>query len=151
MSLKQRFSPYWLLFFLAIIGVQIQLSVSNNQPIEYGPMLAPILLGLLFLFLFYINVRINGEGIGFNLSPFFARQYNWETITQAEIISYKPLRNFGGWGWRYSPSLKVWAYTVSGSTALSLTFRDGKTIYIGIPAAKKAEVQEAITRYQPKR
>jgi len=54
----------------------------------------------------------------------------WRKVAVLALQSSRPIRDFGGWGWR-SGRGGVQAFTVKGSSGVCLTMRDGKRDLIG--------------------
>lgn len=63
--------------------------------------------------------------------------YYWDDIASAELRTYAPLKEYGGWGLRYSLCGYGKALNVSGNQGLQLVFKDGKKLLIG---TRKREV-----------
>lgn len=147
MQSHQRMDLIWILL---LIGLSILFAVMVREPghpIEWGALL-PAGMAVLFYAFFFLDLKIDASGVRFRLSPFFRRGYTWDEVEEASVLPYRPILDFGGWGWRYSFNKKAWAYTVSGSMALRLTLKDGKTIFIGINDGDK--VRQALENYRPK-
>lgn len=53
-----------------------------------------------------------------------------ENVVAAESISYRPLREYGGWGIKGWSRRKI-AYNVRGDRGALLTRADGRTVLIG--------------------
>ena len=51
------------------------------------------------------------------------------TIQEAEAVTYRPIREYGGWGLRYGPNGK--AYNVSGNRGVQLAYGAGRRLLIG--------------------
>jgi hypothetical protein len=62
----------------------------------------------------------------FHLSP---RKIFYETIAGYQVITYRPIRDYGGWGLKCGP--KGRAYNVRGNRGVELKFTDGKTLMLG--------------------
>ena len=54
----------------------------------------------------------------------------FEEVTTMEAVSYRPIREFGGWGIRFGGGGKS-AWTTRGCKALRIATKDGKTVYVG--------------------
>ena len=54
-----------------------------------------------------------------------------------EARTYRPLLEYGGWGIRYAPFGKGWAYNVHGSQGVQLELTNGKRILIGSQRAEE--------------
>ena len=57
------------------------------------------------------------------------QNFDFTSITVVEATTYRPIRDYGGWGIRYGGPGK--AYNVSGNKGVLLTFGTGKTLMIG--------------------
>jgi hypothetical protein len=58
-------------------------------------------------------------------------------IVRWEARTYRPILEYGGWGIRYSPFAKGWAYNVSGNQGVQLELASGKRILIGPQRAEE--------------
>lgn len=66
------------------------------------------------------------------------KHYSWDDILKAEVRTYNPIGEFGGWGLRGAG--KDRAFNISGNQGLQLEFKDHKKLLIGTRQA------EAITK-----
>lgn len=147
----QRFSQAWIWVVLSVPGLAIigLFALGVNRQIVHGqkfgnnPMsdqglivtFSVILLVLLLVALLLgfgrLTTSIDVDGIRFRFFP-FALKFNlirWEAIGKIEVISYNPIRDFGGWGIRGNKMRK--AYTVSGGKALQVQLTNRKIILLG--------------------
>jgi hypothetical protein len=53
----------------------------------------------------------------------------WSEIERYEPRTYRPLREFGGWGIRWTPG--TLAYTVSGDRGVQLRLTTGRSVLVG--------------------
>ncbi len=90
-----------------------------------------------------LTTRINNEGIFYRFSPFHReeRSIAWEQISDIRIVSYHPIRQFGGWGIRYGKN--AIAYNVSGNKGIEITLKNGERILLG---TQKAEVMKSVLK-----
>jgi hypothetical protein len=93
-----------------------------------------IIFGVFFPILFYsakliTEVRTDGLYISFYPLLFKRIQIPFDSIVRSEIITYHPLRDYGGWGIRYGPEGK--ALNVSGDRGVLLELKNGEKILIG--------------------
>ncbi len=61
---------------------------------------------------------------------FPAKRIAFRDVVSVEAVTYRPLRDFGGWGIRFRPVGKS-AWTTRGNRALKIQLEDGKTVYLG--------------------
>ena len=67
------------------------------------------------------------------------RVIRWEEVETSEIITFNPLRDYGGWGIRSKNGVRV--YNVSGNKGLQVKLKSGKTILIG------TQLETELTRF----
>ncbi|GHV71610.1 hypothetical protein FACS189420_7290 [Bacteroidia bacterium] len=102
---------------------------------------------------------VNQEGVYVKMFPFHLKYkfFSWDTIAKSYIRKYKPIIEYGGWGFR-SSLLRVGsintnpiriginsnvAYNMSGNIGLQLIFTNGKKLLIG--THKQAELAEILS------
>jgi hypothetical protein len=61
-------------------------------------------------------------------------------VKSHEVITYSPLRDYGGWGIRYGSKGK--AYNVSGNRGVRLELSNGKRLLFG--SQRPEELSEAV-------
>lgn len=83
----------------------------------------------IFSIRFVIVVRNSGIYIKFFPVHFSFKHYPFESISAYDAVTYRPLRDYGGWGIRYSSQGK--AYNIKGNRGLMLKFTDGKHLLLG--------------------
>lgn len=150
---KQRFKQIWIWLLLLGINAQFIFAIvyqiilghtfGNNPMSNMGiaiSFIISITLSVLFYFL-NLETQIDGNGIYVRFFPFHKKFifYPRNTIKNAYVRTYKPLREFGGWG------LRGGAYNVSGNKGLQIEFTNGTTILIGTNEPDK--MQEAISQF----
>jgi len=92
-----------------------------------------------------LMVRLDSAGLTLHYWPLTRRKdFPLHHIIAWEAQDYRPFRDYGGWGIRYSLTKKQWAYTVTSSRGVLLTLADGKKIMIGSERAD--ELAAALTR-----
>lgn len=104
-------------------------------------------LGMLFLFWsIKLMTLIDRSGVSFRFFPFQMkyRTIRWEEIEKYEVIKYRPIADYGGWGLRYGKGGK--AYNVSGDRGLKLCLRSGKNLMIG--TQKEEELRGFLEKLQ---
>jgi hypothetical protein len=78
---ETQYFPWWV--YLLLAGVLI------------------VLLAVVVLFC-RLETTVSGDHVSvqFGWLPVFHKRIPLRDIERAEVCSYRPLRNFGGWGWR---------------------------------------------------
>jgi hypothetical protein len=112
--------------FSIINYVQMPASFSSIAP------LVIIFVANLILIALKLNTRINKQGIYFQLFPFQFKynEISWNDVLTIEVRKYKPIREYGGWGYRFSFKNGK-AYNISGNMGLQIVLKNGDKILIG--------------------
>lgn len=159
----QRFTQRWiwgLLIFLLLIqagvfGYGLYQQLVLGQPWGDRPMsdMALILTSIgIFLFsggmsyLFYslrLITEVRPEGLAIQFYPLHRKVIPYHRIKSCQARSYKPIREYGGWGIKFGPGGR--AYNVSGDRGVQLVLDDGKRILIG--SQRSDELERAIKRH----
>jgi hypothetical protein len=99
-------------------------------------------LALLFYKLKLVTV-VGTDGIHVRFFPLTSRKISFADITSCKARTYRPIREYGGWGIRYSRKGK--AYNVSGDRGVQLEFREGRPLLIGSQRAE--ELADVINKH----
>jgi hypothetical protein len=122
----QRFHQPWIWVLLG--GITLLMIVLG--PISWGGL---VVVGTIAAFLYSLRLRteVRADGIYFKMWPLHRsfRRISWSDIKQYESKQYRPLREFGGWGIRWTPG-KV-AYNVSGNRGVWIEQTNGRAVLIG--------------------
>jgi hypothetical protein len=96
-----------------------------------------------------LEVGWNSEMLKVKLWPFMFTPtvFKAEDIASVSLQTYKPIRDYGGWGLRYSKKNGK-AYTVKGNVGLVILLTSGKKVLIGTSQPDKW--QPFIALYQKK-
>ncbi|MFN8207425.1 MAG: hypothetical protein U0T82_08460 [Bacteroidales bacterium] len=98
------------------------------------------LLIIFFLLNIVLDLRITDLGISFRMRPLHWRWRNivWTEIQSARIIKYDGIRDYLGYGMRYSRK-RGWCYTISGPDGLELKSGRQERLLIGTHQGKKLQ------------
>lgn len=141
----QKFKQLWIwlllvgvngIFLYAIYQQIIQGKPMGNNPMsDTGLLIGSIVtLAMTLLFMnFRLDTQIKEDGIYVRFFPFNItyKKYSWDTISKAYIRQYNPIKEYGGWGIRFSFFGKGKALNISGDIGLQLEFKNGKKLLIG--------------------
>jgi hypothetical protein len=139
----------WLIFIIsgfAVIGnfgfgfyqqIILGIKFGDNPLSDNGLIITFILVLLLHLLIFFmlgysrLITTIDKNGIEYRFAPFHIkpRIIEWSAIESYQVISYNPIREYGGWGIRYGK--KGMAYSIRGDKGLLLNLKNSKTLLIG--------------------
>ena len=143
-SEKQRFRQWWIwlpvlvssAIFLWALVQQVALGVllGGNPAPDYVLVIFGLIFGAGFPLLMYrmgLDIEVREYGVSIRFWPFHRRwvEFGFDRIQKADAITYRPLRDYGGWGIRYGTKGK--AYNVSGNKGVLLTLSEGKNVLIG--------------------
>lgn len=123
---------YWgalvLTCFAMLAGWDTDLSPGQRVPAALGILVAALVLRWI---IGGLAVRVDPTGIFLHLggAPVLRRRVAFEEILSVEVVRYRPLRDFGGWGIRGWGKTKAW--TARGSQAVLLELTGDRQLYIG--------------------
>jgi hypothetical protein len=78
----------------------------------------------------HLSVEVKDDVLTVRYWPFSNRRIPLSEIASCEVRTYRPIREYGGWGVRYSWANGM-AYNVSGNRGVQLVLRDGRHVLIG--------------------
>jgi hypothetical protein len=163
----QKFTQKWIWITIVIlvvlcVGVQLYFGVimpfmhyswssmpsSVKQGVVVSGIVALIVLGVGWLMAaVQLVTEVRPDGLYVKFYPFHwsFKRIPLEDVEQFRALTYRPIREYGGWGLRYGKGGK--AYNVKGDEGVRLDYRDGKHLLIGSQRAK--EFEKALTRIAP--
>lgn len=99
----------------------------------------------LFLGLCHLNTEIHEHGIHYQFKPFHRqpKRVYWDDLEKVYVRRYRPLTEYGGWGYRVGVS--GGAYNVKGNQGIQLQFKNGRKLLIG--TQKPMEAKTIIDKY----
>ena len=145
----QRFRETWIwalvlpvsLFIIILFGYGMVKQLILGHPWGGKPMsdtalaiVGPlaVLFGIGLAYLFYsmrLVTEVRSDGLYIRFFPLTHQEIPFGDIKRCEVRTYKPIREFGGWGIRYGKGGK--AYNVSGNRGVQLELLHGKRLLIG--------------------
>lgn len=147
----QRFNQWWI-WLVGLAPVVIVLSqaavivfgeekVNTDALVAMGFVLLIVLLSFWWMKLLRLELVINGDYIRVEFKGliFAKRIIRWGEIETAEVVTYDPLWEYGGWGVKYGLK-KGWCYNVSGDKGLLLNLKNGKKFMIGTQKPDELQV-----------
>jgi len=153
---EQKFTQKWIWLLVGLIAIFAWVAfveqIILGTPVGTHPapdiivwiLLALFGVGLPWLFLkLKLVTRLEADRLVIRFRPLIIRAIPLADITSCEAVTYRPLRDFGGWGIRFSPKLGR-AYNASGNKGVQLVLKDGKRVLIG--SQKARPLAEAINK-----
>jgi hypothetical protein len=151
----QKFRQWWFIVLVLLVIIPcwygaIQQLIFKN-PFGDNPASDPVMFGIwivfgilfpVFLLSLKMETTIKTDGIYVMFFPFHRKpqRFPYSSIQSYLSVTYRPIRDYGGWGIRWGRDGK--AYNVSGNRGLQLEFVDGKRLLIG--SQKPEELEKAI-------
>ncbi|MEJ2004623.1 MAG: hypothetical protein P8X57_06605 [Cyclobacteriaceae bacterium] len=136
----------FLLFLAGLIILIVMERPDRNELITAVAIITTVmfLVGWLMLTL-KLEVKIEENRISYRMPPLINREQfiQRSEIEEYEVVDYKPVAHYGGWGLRYSPRHGK-ALTIAGSNGLALSLTSGKKLLLG--TRMKAEIDQAMRR-----
>jgi hypothetical protein len=106
------------------------------------------LLGVgIFCFVFFVmklKTEVRKDGLHIHFYPLMKRVIRFEEITRTDVRTYRPIREYGGWGIRSGLGKTGGAYNVSGNRGVQLELSGGKQLLVG--SQRPEELAKAIQR-----
>jgi hypothetical protein len=138
-----------LLFFIYGFYHQFILKIPfGNHPMSYSGFLlffSGYMLFLIFFISISLDTKIFEDGISIRFFPIQLKPiyFNWDDISKVEIVTYNPILEYGGWGYRGFNFSRKRALNISGNKGIKITFNDGKSLLIG--TQREDEVQKILS------
>lgn len=126
--------PCFSIWIITILQLIFKIPVGKNPASDNLLIIIFIIFGIIFPLIF-LNIKlvteIRNDGIYIKYIPFHFKWqiFPFEKIEKAELITYSPLKDYGGWGIRYG--IKGKAYNARGKYGVMLKFKNGKNLLIG--------------------
>lgn len=155
-SEEQRFRQAWIRILVAFVAAvawyTFIVQVVGGEPVGNNPaddVLVVIILavfGIIFPIWFIImrlETQVTLTALRFRMFPLHRawRVHPFDTIARAVAITYRPLREYGGWGIRFGR--RGMAYNVSGNEGVLITLRSGTSFLLG--SLRAAELEQVLT------
>ncbi len=158
-SEEQKFDQTWLKILLLVILVfsltPLVLFINledtqENTEIFWTLVLTNIIFLCLFIFLVRIlklKTRIDHNGIHYAFYPMrkTLKTISWRDIKSCEVITYSPIGDYGGWGYRLS-FRKGRALNINGNKGIKIELHNNKQLLIG--TQKPDAAKDAIVYYK---
>lgn len=165
-SETQRFNQWWLkllmISVLLVAGGSIFLAYPETAADELHVFtlvstgaLIVVLLVLWLVFSSKLITKVDEQGIHYQFYPFHRSDkiIPWKDMQSCNVRTYRPISEYGGWGYKVGISKKSGAFNVRGTIGIQIHFKSGKKLLLGTQketAAKQviAYYLEAIKSYE---
>ncbi len=151
----QKFNQWYIKLILIIPFITVISGIIMGDPKSSDSTHLAISFGILGIItaLFYftkLETKLDEDGVKVRFYPFQRAFYfvAWDELEEFSIRKYKPLLEYGGWGFRYS-FRRGKAFNVSGNMGLQLVLKSGKKFLIG--TNKPEEMQAFLDQIKSRR
>ena len=115
--------------------------MSDTALTIVGPLMIFMAIGLLWLFyVMKLITEVREDGVHISFVPLARQTVLFGDIVSCEVRTYRPIREYGGWGVRYGRAGKV--FNVTGNRGVQLKLSSGKGLLIG--SQRPEELAQAI-------
>ncbi len=147
---SQIFASDWkiwvvILFVVLVVGRKLVLVAKGPGSVGWGYKAAaiigvalPVCLVLSFMAM-RLTTIVDSQGISFGFS-WIGKTNNrilWHDVEKAFVRQYKPIDEYGGWGWRDGERPGEGAYNVKGDMGLQLVYKGHKRLLIGTQQSQR--------------
>jgi hypothetical protein len=134
---EQRFEWFWTAMFCVpalIVGYGLYRVVWLKQPLISGSLLWPAFVVSLVVAVWFLRLKmvteVRDEGLFVDFVWLWPeRTIPWDQIRSVEARTYRPIRDFGGWGVRWAARGIV--YHARGNRGARLVLASGERVLIG--------------------
>lgn len=149
----QRFDQLWLrmlmgVILLASVGafVAVLTGIDDDAPtgalgwlgLSVAAIALPVGLNV-WMFWMHLQTEVHPQGVRLRFRGLFVdRRIEWPEIEGFQAVSYRPIREYGGWGVRGLSGKR--AYNVKGDRGVLVWLSGGRTVLIG---SQRSEALEA--------
>ncbi len=121
--------------------------MSDNGLLWSG-IITTVVVGIIFSIMMsgVLVTEIWSDGIRYKFPPLIRKMrfISLRDIASVEVGKYRPLLEFGGYGWRRRLLQRKTAYNVSGTKGIRITLKNGSQVMIG--TMKQEEMKRAVDR-----
>lgn len=147
----QRFTQWWLwTLMLIILATVIYIPLEQHaQEANTGNSIGnvtfwigfvAVIFAIIFLLSCKLQSRIDESGVTYQFFPFQLkeRHIGWNEIENIEVRTYKPIMEYGGWGYRLGRKGK--ALNVKGNKGIQMYTTDKNSFLLGTQKPTDAEM-----------
>jgi hypothetical protein len=80
---------------------------------------------------FTLHVKLTSQNLQLRFWPIKNKLIPASQITAWKIIEYRALKEYGGWGLRYSRKKGHWAYIMGGNQGVIISLANGEEVLVG--------------------
>ncbi|MDQ3982918.1 MAG: DUF3093 family protein [Actinomycetota bacterium] len=139
----------WIVTFVVVGAVVVWATLVADMPIAamLRAVSVPAIIAVVAFSTFQMKTRVSPEGLRVVIVPFPRKTVPASEIAGCEVVTYRPLLEYGGWGWRWSSS-RGWAYTMRGNRGVMVHRTNGKSFLVG--SQRPEDLAEALRQIAPR-
>lgn len=134
----------WFAYGQAVLGHPAEGMSARGFGLLAGSL--AIVYGLAFSTFSCLNVEVRSDHLFIWFGPLrlIRKRVRYGDIERVSAVTYRPIREFGGWGIRWRPGKSAWS--IRGNRAVNVELRNGKLLYVGsrYPQRLAARIQAAM-------
>ena len=132
----------WWIWLIVLVGpltllfniMQVIRDGVASGAVIYGLILAGLLFGIglpVFIYSICLLIEVRASGLYIRVRPLHRNWvvFNFQDICNVEAVTYRPIRDYGGWGIRYGWQGK--AYNMRGDKGVMLVLNNVDNVLIG--------------------
>ena len=142
----QQFRQWWLLALLALVVLSglvplVLLLITGDgsgDPVWLMILVAAFTI-LLPAWVVWVRLETNVDAEALHIryrGLFVRRRIAYTDIEHSEAVTYRPIKEYGGWGLRWRGKGKI-AYSVSGKQGVRFHLSDGREVLVGSQMAEE--------------
>jgi hypothetical protein len=129
----QRFSArllssVWAAMVLLSLALRTIAPAEDHGPVWLLPLTLLVVLALAWG-VFVLRIEVHGDRLVVGLRPLPKLQLPLMRLRAIEVVDYRPVRDFGGWGLRIGRKGTI--YSTSGSRAVRIEAEGRRPLFIG--------------------
>ena len=108
---RQQFRQWWIWALVLIVPITVVAvavcSVPHMPPAVLCLILLPPLIVVPLFYVLRLDTVVRSDGLYIRFYPFWWRRIGFDEIQSCQVRTYRPIREYGGWGIRYGLSGKA--------------------------------------------
>ncbi len=140
---KQKFNQVWLWAILLFILSLVLYRCTIYGFFETQNIISLIVITLVVILFAFVKLetQITDKAIRYRYYPIQSqfREILWEDLAEAYVKEYRPILDFGGWGYRIGLFGKGKAISTSGNNGIQLYTKEHRKILIGTQFPKEVQ------------
>lgn len=121
---------------------------SSDKGLIWGGIGSIFTMSVVFIFMLnsHLVTEIWSDGIRYKFPPLLRKErfIPISDIASVEVGKYRPLGEFGGWGWRRRPLSRKTAFNIAGNKGMRVVLKSGKQFIFG--TQKEDELKRAVSK-----